>query len=124
MKYLAKWRDIIITTADEGSAIVNLDNENYIKETNRQLPDKNDYKILQTDPILQHNRKVNDTLDRFKNKNLLSKKTAKELKVINTKTRKFYIPPKIHKENNSGRPAIHSVNCHTCEISHFVDHHI
>ena len=113
MKYLAKWRDIVI-----------LDNENYIKETNRELPDKNNYKILQTYPILQHSKKVNDTLGWFKNENLLSKKTAKGLQVININTPKFYIAPKIHKENNPGRPVIHSINCHTSEISRFVDHHI
>ena len=40
MKYLAKQRDIIITTTDKGSAVVNMDIKNYIKETNRQLSEK------------------------------------------------------------------------------------
>ena len=47
---------------------------------------------------------VNGTLDRFKNENLLSKKSAEGLKVINSKTQKFYLTPKIHEENNPGRP--------------------
>ena len=51
---------------------------------------------------------VNDTLDRFKNENLLSKKTAEGIKAINPKTPKFYITPKIHKENSPGRPVINS----------------
>ena len=67
---------------------------------------------------------MNDTIDRLKNKNLLSKITAEGLKIINPKTQKFYITPKIHKENNSGRSVINSVNRHTCEISRFVDHHL
>ena len=67
---------------------------------------------------------VNDTLDRFKNENLLSKKTAQGLKVINPKTPKFYITPKIHKENNPGRSIINSINCHTSEVLRFVDHHL
>ena len=62
MKHLAKRRDIITTTADKGSAIVILDNENHIKEANRQISDKNNYKILQTDPTLQHSKMVNDAL--------------------------------------------------------------
>ena len=37
---------------------------------------------------------------------------------------KFYISPKTHKENNPGRPVINSINCHTSEISRFVDHHL
>ena len=34
----------------------------------------------------------------------------------------FYISPKIHKENNPGRPVINSINYHISEISPFVDH--
>ena len=68
MKHLAKRRDIIVTTADKGSAVVILDTENYIKEANPQLSDKNNHKRLQTDPTLQQNKMVNDTFDRFKKK--------------------------------------------------------
>ena len=83
MKHLAKWKDINIDTADKGGAVVFMDTENYIKEVNRQLSDKIHYKMLQTDPTLQHNKKVNDILYRFQNENLLFKKTAKGLKVTN-----------------------------------------
>ena len=65
MKHLAKRRDIIVTTADKGSAVVILDTENYIKEANPQLSDKNNRKRLQTDPTLQQNKMVNHTFDRF-----------------------------------------------------------
>ena len=34
------------------------------------------------------------------------------------------LQPKIHQENNPGRPALNSINCHTCEISRFADHHL
>ena len=124
MKHLSKRRDIIITTTDKGVAVVIMDTEDYIKEANRQLSDESNYKTLLTNPTLQHNKMVNDTLDRFKNESLLSKKTAEGLKVINPKTPKFYITPKIHKENNPGRPVINSINFHTSEISRFVDHHL
>ena len=73
-----------------------MDTENYIRKANRQLSDKNNYKILQTNLTLQKHKMVNDTLARFKNENLLSKKTAEVLKVINTKTTKFYITHKIN----------------------------
>ena len=62
---------------------------------------------------LQHNKMMNDRLDGFKNETLLSKKTAEELKVIYSKTPKFYITTKIPKDNNPGRPDINSINCHT-----------
>ena len=80
--------------------------------------------MLQEDPTLQHINLVNDTIDRFKKENLLSRKLADGLKSVNPKTPKFYISPKIHKENNPRRPVINSMNCHTSEISHFVDHHL
>ena len=52
MKHFFKLRDIIITTADKGSAVVIMDTENYIKEANRQLSDKNNYKTIQINPTL------------------------------------------------------------------------
>ena len=123
MKYLAKRIGIIITTADKVGEAVIMDTENYIKEANCQLSDKNNYKTLQTDSILQHNKMVYDTFDQFKNENLLSKKTEEGLKMVNPKIPEVYIPPKIHKENKPWRLAINSINCHTYEISHFVNHH-
>ena len=77
---------------------------------------KNDFKILQTDPTLQHNKMVNDTINQFKNKNLLSKEAAEELKVINPKIPKFHIAPKVHK--NQGN--LSTVNCKISEISHIL----
>ena len=124
MEKLAKRKDIIITNADKGGAVVIIDVEKYINEANRQLSDKRNYKKLQEDPTLQHSNLVNDTMNRFKKRNLLSKKLADGLKSVNAKTPKFYISPKIHKENNPGRPVINSINCHTSEISRFADHHL
>lgn len=86
-----------------------MDTEIYVKESNRQLSNKNSYKILQTDPTLQHNKMVCDTLGTFKNENLLSKKIAEGLKVVSPKTPTFYITPKIHKEIIKGDlPFTHS----------------
>ena len=48
---------------------------------------------------------------------------ADGLRSVNPKTPKFYISPKIHKENNPGKPVINLINCHTSEISRFVNHH-
>ena len=73
-----------------------MDVEKYITEANRQLSDKRTYKTLQENPTLQHSNLVNDTIDRFKKANLLSKKLVGELKSVNPKPPKFYISPKIH----------------------------
>ena len=67
---------------------------------------------------------VNETMERFKNKKLLPKKTADDLKISNPKTPNFYISSKIHTPNNPGRPVINSIECHTSEISRFINHHL
>ena len=72
---------------------------------------------------MQHNRKVNQTIERFKNEKLLPKKTGDGLKVSNPKTLKFYISRKIHKPNNPVI-GINSIECHKSEIAIFVDHHL
>ena len=63
-------------------------------------------------------------MSKSSNPNLLSKKLADGLKSVNPKPSRFYISPKIHNENNPGRPVINSINCHTSEISRFVDHYV
>ena len=68
MQELAKRKDLIITNADKGGAVVVMDTDSYIKESNRHLSDKTSYKQLTQDPTLQHNRMVNQTMERFKNK--------------------------------------------------------
>ena len=124
MEELAKRKDLIITNADKGGAVVIMDTDSYIKEANRQLSDKASYKQLTQDPTLQHNRMVNQAIERFKNEKLLPHKIADGLKITNQKTPKFYISPKIQKPNNPGRPVINSIECHTTEISRFVDHYL
>ena len=74
MEELAKRKDIIITNADKGGAVVIMDVEKYINEANRQLSDKRNYKKLEEDSTLRN--LFNDKTDRFKKENLLSKKTS------------------------------------------------
>ena len=124
LEELSKRDDIIITNADKGGAIVIMDIDKYISEAQRQLNDENNYKKLQTDPTLQHNKLVNDTVERFKKDKSIPTKIADGLITSNPRTPKFYISPKIHKENNPGRPVISSINCHTSKISKYVDYHL
>ena len=46
MEKLAKRKDIIITNADKGGAVVIINVEKYINEANRRLSDKRNYKKL------------------------------------------------------------------------------
>ena len=63
-------------------------------------------------------------LTNLKTKIFSPKKTAEGLKVINPKTPKLFITPKIYKENNPGRSVINSINCDTSKILCIADHHL
>ena len=54
----------------------------------------------------------------------MNEKVAEELKTENPRTPKFYLQPKIHKRGNPGRPVASSVQCHTSNISKYVDYHL
>ena len=116
MEELAKRKDFIITNADKGGAVVITDTDSYIKEANRQSSDKASYKQWTQDPTLQHNRIVNQTIERFENEKLLPQKFVDGLKITNPKTPKFYILPRIHEPNNPRGTVINSIESHTSEI--------
>ena len=101
-----------------------MDTDKYIEEDDRQLSDSTNYKKLQNNPTLQHNKLVNDTITRFKKEKLLPQNIADGLSTSNLRTPKFYLSPKIHKPYNPGRPVISSVDCHTSNISRYVDYHL
>ena len=124
LQNLMHMNDIIICNADKGGAVVILDVADYIQEAMRQLSKTEHYKALPTDPTALHCELVNSTIEKFKNEGTLKEKLAEGLKVSEPRTPIFYLLPKIHKENNPGRPVISSINCHTTKISEFVDYHL
>ena len=116
--------DIVITKADKGGAVVIMDVDHYITEAKRQLENEKSYKKLQNDPTTVHAERINKTIERFKNEGLITEKVANGLTSHEPKTPKFSLLPKIHKEGIPGRPIIDSVNCHSTQISKYVDYHL
>lgn len=116
--------DIVITKADKGGAVVIMDVDSYIKEAQRQLENEESYNKLPNDPTKVHAEQINKTIERFKNEGLITEKVAKGLHCHEPKTPKFSLLPKIHKESIPGRPVIDSVNCHSTQISKYVDYHL
>ena len=108
-------------SGDKGGDVEIMNTDDYANEANSELSDKGNYTLSPNELTLQHNEMANNTTERFQKENLLSKKTAEHLKIFSPKTSKFFITPKIHKENNPGRPVINSINCHTSEITRFED---
>ena len=114
----------MITKVDKGGATVIVDVKDYVQEANRQLQDTQYYRELNYNPTEDHANLICNTPDEFRNNHELDEDIAEGLKPIEPRTPRFYLLPKIHKDSNPGRPVIPSVNCHTSNISSFVDYHI
>ena len=78
---MADRNDVIITKAEKGETVVIIDIEDYVKEAEHQLTNKDGYKKLQYDSTQTHSRLVNDTITRFKNDKLIIENIAKGLQV-------------------------------------------
>ena len=124
MEDLKKREDVVICNADKGGAVVICSVQDYIKEADRQLSDRNFYKKLPHNPTSEHAALVDNAIDNLKIQGKLDGKMADKMKTDNPKTPRFYLLPKIHKPDNPGRPVVSSIDCHTEKISHFVDHHL
>ena len=124
LEELRNRQDLIFTKADKGGALVIMNVKDYISEANRQLDDIQYYRKLNDNPTAEYSQMVNATIDRYKVEGIITEKMAKGLKSEEPKTSKFYMNPKIHKNGNPGRPVINSVDCHSMNISKFVDYHL
>jgi serine/threonine protein kinase len=109
---------------DKGSAIVVMDKTTYIQEAERQLSDCRFYEKLDSDPTLDFTQKIIRALEAMHARGHLDNKTMEYLTPEDPKLGRFYLLPKIHKENNPGRPIV-SANGHPTEkISEFIDFHL
>ena len=116
--------DIIITHADKGGAVVIMSVEDYVKEADRQLKDKDFYAELNHDPTKDHAEVINKTIRTFVKEKLIKEQLGKILLQNNAKTPNLYFRPKVHKTNTPGRPIVSSINSHSSKISEFVDIHL
>ena len=121
MKEKVKNRDIRISQADKGGAIVVQDVDKYINEANRQLENKLHYKKLSTDKTKTIAKRSNDIVEEIKASGAIDDNTHKwaETDVNNVRCHQFYTLPKIHKSlvDTPGRPIVSSVNGSTEKLS-------
>ena len=124
LKSLQTRRDIVIKPADKGSAVVVMSLEDYRKEANRQLSDNQHYQQLEADPTEDFAAEITTIIKEMTEKESIDDTTKKFLTPLNPRPSRFYLLPKIHKLNNSGRPIISLCDAPTEKISLFVDHHL
>ena len=122
MKELSDHTGIIITKVDKGGPVVVMGVKDYINEAHCPLNNKDHHKMLNNDPTATNAKLINDTIQRFKKREITQRKNCRWPEVSNPKTPKFYMQPKIHKKDNPDQPVVSSVNCHTSGICKYVDY--
>ena len=83
-----------------------MDKTTYIQEAERQLSDCRFYEKLDSDPTLDFTQKIIRALEAMHARGHLDNKTMGYLTPEDPKPGRFYLLPKIHKENYPGRPIV------------------
>ena len=65
MQELQSRNDIVITNANKGGAAVNLVVEDYVKEAERQLNNKKNYRKVNYDPATTNNETIHKVISKF-----------------------------------------------------------
>ena len=118
-------KNIIIKSADKGSAVVVWDGDDYIKEAEKQLGDQEIYEEVCNDPEPLIST-IHNTIEKIRLRGDLSADTIKYFMVKDPKFACFYLLPKIHKRlyDVPGRPVISNCGYYTENISSFLDFHL
>ena len=80
MQELQSRNDIVITDTNKDGAVVILDVKHCIKEAERQLKSKENYRKINFDPTTANDETIHKVISRFQKGNLLSKKYLRVLK--------------------------------------------
>ena len=97
----------------------------YVNECDRQLNDTKHYQKQSSDRTNKVQERVKEYTTRLHKDNLIDSETPKYLSSNSEpKAGRFYIPPKIQKQGNPGRPIISSNGHPTERISEFIDYHL
>ena len=117
---------IITNEADKGSAVVVWDREDYLREANSQLSDKDVYREVKEDAEGPLMKVIKSVIGKIRNRSGISDETLDYFLENNPKLGRFYLLPKIHKRlhNVPGRPVISNSSYFTENISSFLDFHL
>ena len=118
-------KSIIIKGADKGAAVIVWDREDNIKETSKQLQDKEVYMEVPNDSSALVST-IFMSLEKIRKRRDLSHDTLNHFLVKDPKFARLYLLPKIHKRlyDVPGRPVISNCGFYTENISSFLDFHL
>ena len=92
----------------------------YDAEAHRQLCDGRFYERLDHDPVKEYQQVLKSAVKQMIQANELPA-SAKNLILQTPRTSRFYLLPKVHKENNPGGPIVSACNCPTENIASYLD---
>ena len=118
-------KNVVIKTADKGSAVVVWDRDDYIKEAENELGDKDIYQEECNDPGTLIST-IHEAIEKISKRDDLNADTIKYFMVKDPKFARFYLLPKRHKRLHDvpGRPVISNCGYYTKNISSFLDFHL
>uniref|UniRef100_A0A3P9MND8 Uncharacterized protein n=1 Tax=Oryzias latipes TaxID=8090 RepID=A0A3P9MND8_ORYLA len=114
-------REITILPADKGRTTVIMDTEQYEKQMNEMLQDRNTYEVLKRDPTEAKKRKLKTILKQLQEEKKIDKQTYNHLIPTANIIPRIYGTPKIHKPGAPLRPIIDSMGSVTYNLSKFID---
>jgi len=127
LRNLINDESIVIKKADKSNTIIIMNQEDYVKEVERQLNDEKYYQKVNKDPSLEIKSKISTCIDEI-SKNNSSVNEEFDTFPLKIRTPQFYILPKTHKIpdhtlplNYPGRPIISGCNSYTENLSKFID---
>ena len=112
--------DIVIKPADKGVSIVIMNTTDYTAEAERQQQ-LDHYEKLQEDPTQKLNTHIKNLITQAWRLHIIDDTTYNNLQTKNHRIPTFYLLPKIHKQNNPGRPIVNEIRLVTEKISAYVD---
>ena len=118
-------KNIVIKSADKGSAVVVWDRDDYIKEAEKQLGDKEIYEEVCNDPEPLIST-IYNAIEKIRKRGDLNADTTKYFMVKDPTFARFYLLLKIHKRLHDvpGRHVISNCGYYTKNISCFLDFHL
>ena len=115
-------KNIVIKSADKGSAVVAWDRDDYIKEAEEQLGDKDICEEVCNDPGPLIST-IHKAIENIRKRGDLNADTIEYFMVKGPKFAHFYLLPKMHQRLRDvpGRPVISNCGYYTENISSFLD---
>jgi len=112
--------NLILTRADKGNVTVALDKNEYIKKIESMLQDQETYLNIKNNPINKITNLARGLLTRWKNNKYISAETYKRVFCSDGILPRAYGLLKIHKNNNSYRIIISSIDSPLYQLSKYL----